>query len=59
VTVGVLSFAAHSARNSVSFQGRLSGSKKLRPGTYTVVITARNAAGQRSASRRLTFTIVK
>jgi hypothetical protein len=55
----VLSFAAHSAKNSVSFQGRLSNSKKLRPGTYTVVITATNAAAQRSASKRLTFTVVK
>ena len=59
VTPGVLSFAAHAGSNKVSFQGRLSHSKKLRPGTYTLVITATNSAGQRSAPRSLTFTIVK
>jgi Right handed beta helix region len=59
VTRGALSFAAAVGTDKVAFQGRLSHAQRLRPGTYTVVITAKNAAGQRSASRRLTFTIVR
>jgi hypothetical protein len=40
----------------VHFQGRISPSKKLRPGRYTLVITATNTAG--STTARLKFTIV-
>jgi hypothetical protein len=40
----------------VPFQGRLS-SKKLLPGHYTLLITATNTAGKRSATVQLTFTI--
>jgi hypothetical protein len=36
-----------------------SRTKKLKPGHYKLVITATNAAGQRSAPRTLSFTIVK
>jgi hypothetical protein len=43
VTQGVLSFTGHDGTNRVSFQGRLSHSKKLRPEAYTLVITATNA----------------
>lgn len=56
---GLLSFAGHDGTNAVSFQGQLSHSKKLSPGAYTLVITATNAAGQHSATRQLSFTIVK
>jgi hypothetical protein len=59
VTAGVLSFAAHAGTNKVSFQGRISRSQKLKPGRYTLVITAMNAAGARSAPASLSFTIVK
>jgi len=59
VTSGLLSFAGHSGKNTVSFQGRISHAKKLRPGTYTLVITATNSAGQHSAPAQLSFTIVK
>jgi hypothetical protein len=59
VTPGTLAFAAHNGTNRVSFQGRVSASKKLGLGHYTVVITATNAAGQRSTPQRLSFTIVK
>ncbi len=45
--------------NKVVFQGRISHHKKLKPGHYTLVITATNAAGQKSAGQKLTFTIVK
>jgi hypothetical protein len=58
VTQGILSFSGHSGLNTVSFQGRISSSKKLAFGTYALVITATNATGQ-SAKARLNFTIVK
>ena len=56
---GALSFAAHPGSNKVVFQGRLTRSKKLPPGRYTVVISATNAAGRRSAPRSLHFMIVR
>jgi uncharacterized repeat protein (TIGR01451 family) len=55
---GSFSLAAHSGLNAVSFQGRVSASRKLKPGQYTVLITA-NTAGVGSMSARLTFTIVR
>jgi hypothetical protein len=59
VTAGTLTFAGHSGTNKVVFQGSISRSKKLNPGRYTLVIVAMNSAGQRSAPRKLSFTIVK
>jgi hypothetical protein len=59
VTRGVLSLAAHAGANKVAFQGVISHSKKLRRGTYTMLITATNAARQRSNTKSLTFTIVR
>lgn len=59
VTRGTLSFAAHSGLNKLAFQGLLTRSKKLPPGRYTVLISAANAAGRRSATRSLRFTIVR
>jgi hypothetical protein len=43
----------------VAFQGRISPVEKLEPGRYTLVITATNSAGVRSAPKSLSFTIVK
>ena len=59
VTRGTLSFTGHGGRNKVSFQGRISASKKLPLGRYKLVIFATNAAGQRSSPKSLSFTIVK
>jgi hypothetical protein len=60
VTAGKLSFASgHLGSNSVRFAGRLSRKKKLRPGRYTLTITASNGPGLVSAPKRLSFTIVK
>ncbi len=59
LTVGALSFAGHSGTNKVVFQGRLSHSKKLRPGHYTLVIMATLSTGQKSAPQKLSFVIVK
>jgi hypothetical protein len=49
----------HSGSNKVVFQGRISRSQRLKPGVYTLVITATNPAGQRSAPASLRFTIVR
>ena len=56
VTVGSFSFSAGAGAYGVRFQGRISGSRKLQPGTYTLFITASNTAG--SNTTRLRFTIV-
>ena len=58
VTVGRLSFTGHIGTNKVVFQGRVSRSKKLKPGRYTLVITATNSAAQHSSPESLSFTIV-
>lgn len=59
VTRGTLSFAAHAGLNKLAFQGLLTRSKKLPPGRYTVLISATNPAGRRSAARSLRFTIAR
>jgi hypothetical protein len=56
VTVGSLTFLAGRGAHSVRFQGRISSSKRLKPGRYTLIITATNTAG--STVARLTFAIV-
>lgn len=58
VNAGLLSFAGHGGSNGASFQGRVSAVKRLKPGRYTVLITARNAAGA-SSTKRLSFTIAR
>jgi PKD domain len=55
---GAFSFAGHSGTNRVVFDGRIPHSKKLKPGRYTLVITATNTAGQHSSPKSLSFTIV-
>jgi hypothetical protein len=59
VTQGTLTFAGHSGLNRVVFQGRVSRSKRLPLGAYTLRITAVNSAGQRSSPRSLNFSIVR
>lgn len=56
VTAGSFRFSAGVGAYSVRFQGRISRSKTLKPGTYTLIITATNTSG--STSARLRFTIV-
>jgi streptogramin lyase len=56
-SAGKLSFSGHSGANSVSFQGRLSRARALKPGNYTLTITAIDSEGARSASKSLRFTI--
>jgi uncharacterized repeat protein (TIGR01451 family) len=57
VTRGSLRFGGHGGLNTVRFQGRVSASKKLKPGAYTLTITA-TTPGVGSTAKRLTFTIV-
>jgi hypothetical protein len=59
VTAGGLTFTGHSGTNKVKFQGRISSAKKLKPGRYTLAITATDSAGVHSAPSSLSFTIVK
>jgi hypothetical protein len=58
VVAGTLSFAAHAGRNKVRFQGLISKRKKLKPGSYKLLVTA-TAAGKRSRTGTLSFTIVR
>jgi trimeric autotransporter adhesin len=58
VVAGRLAVGGHAGKNSLFFGGQLARSKKLRPGSYTVAISAQSAAGERSSTARLAFTIV-
>jgi hypothetical protein len=60
VAAGTLTFTARRGPNKARFDGRISTTKKLRPGRYRLVITATDTAdGQQSASESLSFTIVR
>jgi hypothetical protein len=54
---GVLRVTAHAGRNSTPFSGWL-GRRRLGPGRYRAVLRARNAAGKRSARKRVAFRVV-
>jgi hypothetical protein len=56
---GTLTFNGHAGTNRVRFQGRLSRTKTLRPGRYTLTITATDSAGNRSGPKSTSFTIVR
>ncbi len=55
---GVFSFAGQRGTNRIVFDGRIPQSKKLRPGRYTLIVTATNAAGHHSSPKWLSFMIV-
>jgi hypothetical protein len=57
VPSGSLSFSAGPGPHKLFFQGRLTRTKKLTPGTYALTITATNAAGQQATST-LSFAIL-
>ena len=46
-------------KNKLKFTGRLSAHHLLAPGTYSVLLSATNTAGQTSKTKMLVFTIVK
>ncbi len=58
LTRGTLGFAAHAGAEQVRFQGLISKARRLRPGRYTVRITATGAGGTRSKAASLSFTIL-
>jgi hypothetical protein len=58
VTAGILTFSGHAGTNKVRFQGVISKHKKLKPGSYTLLVTA-TVSGERPATRTLHFKIVK
>jgi hypothetical protein len=56
---GTLTLKGHAGLNRARFHGRLSPKKRLRPGHYSLRITATSGSGERSTSRLLKFTIVR
>lgn len=58
VVAGTFPFSAHAGLNKVRFQGLISRRKKLKPGSYKLLVTA-TAAGKRSRTGTLSFTIVR
>ncbi|MFL5335324.1 MAG: DUF11 domain-containing protein, partial [Geminicoccaceae bacterium] len=56
---GTLTFNAHVGTNKVRFQGRLSRTRKLKPGRYSLTITATDSAGNRSRPKSTRFTILR
>jgi len=55
--VGRLTRKARQGRNAVRFSGRI-GRRALAPGRYRASVTATDAAGNRSASKRVSFRVV-
>jgi hypothetical protein len=55
---GSLSFSAGAGLHKLFFQGRLTRTRKLKPGTYALTITAKNAAGQQATKTLRSFTTV-
>ena len=58
VAEGSVSLTGHGGADKVAFAGRVSPTRTLKPGRYTVTITATNATGA-SRPQTLSFTIVK
>jgi YVTN family beta-propeller protein len=58
LTRGTLKFSGHTGPNKLAFEGRISGSRTLAPGRYTLATTATNSSAQPSTTRTLSFTIV-
>jgi hypothetical protein len=57
LTRGTLTLSGRQGADQLRFQGRLSKSKRLKPGTYTVSIVAADTFGQHSNTVHLTFTV--
>jgi N-acetylneuraminic acid mutarotase len=55
---GAMQAPGGSGVNLIPFKGRISASKRLKPGRYTVVLVATSSAGQSSAPRKLSFEVV-
>jgi hypothetical protein len=55
---GTVTVSGASGANKLAFKGRISRSKRLGAGRYTVTIVATSAAGLQSAPQTLSFTIL-
>lgn len=58
VVRGAISRQGVAGPNSVRFAGIISRARRLPPGRYVLVLSAINAAGERSAARSIAFTII-
>jgi Tol biopolymer transport system component len=58
VGAGRVTFSGKSGKNRVRMEGHLTKTRKLAVGTYRVVVSARDAAGNRAKRTGPTFTIV-
>jgi DNA-binding beta-propeller fold protein YncE len=56
VTAGAFTFSAHAGINKVRFEGLISKHTKLKPGSYTLLVSA-TASGKRSSPATLHFTV--
>jgi hypothetical protein len=59
IPAGHLTLTGHPGTNKIHFAGRITHTNKLKPGQYTLTITATNPQHVRSAPRSLNFTIIK
>jgi hypothetical protein len=59
VGAGTLSFTGHAGKSIVRFQGRISRTRRAKPGRYVVKVTASDPTTPRRPSRRASFTIAK
>jgi hypothetical protein len=58
VKAGSLIVSGRTGANTLRFQGRLPGRKKLRPGSYRVTAVAQDGFGNKSTPRRLTLRVL-
>jgi hypothetical protein len=58
VPAGSLAVSGHAGLDKVRFQGRLSRTRRLTPGSYTATVTARDSHGSKALARSLSFTIL-
>jgi hypothetical protein len=58
ILAGRLKLAGHAGLNRLVFQGRLSSSRRLSPGSYSLGVVATNAETVRSSSASLKFVIL-
>ena len=58
VVAGTLTFSAHTGTNKLRFEGRISKHKKLKPGSYSLVVSA-TASGEHATASTLHFTIAQ
>ena len=59
VDAGTLRLSAHPGAHKLHFDGRVSRTRKLKPGRYALTIVATNSTGHHSNPRTLNFTIVQ